>query len=70
MKTGTKALNTDVLKVMQNIVSSHVEHYQSDFDYDIEALKEAPGRRNGQNGFLYGFADHAEPGCCGKKMYL
>lgn len=41
MKTGTKALHTDILKVMQNIVSSHVEHYQSDFELDIEALKEA-----------------------------
>lgn len=45
MKTGTKALNTDVLKVMQNIVSSHVEHYQSDFELDIEAIKEATGKK-------------------------
>ena len=41
MKTGTKALNTDIVKVMQGIVNSHVEHYQSDFELDIEALKEA-----------------------------
>lgn len=45
MKTGTKALHTDILKVMQNIVSSHVEHYQSDFELDIEALKEAAGKK-------------------------
>lgn len=41
MKTGTKALNTDIVKVMQGIVNSHVEHYQSDFELDIEAIKEA-----------------------------
>lgn len=41
MKTGTKTLNTDIVKVMQGIVNSHVEHYQSDFELDIEAIKEA-----------------------------
>ena len=41
MKAGTKALNTDIVKVMQGIVNSHVEHYQSDFELDIEVLKEA-----------------------------
>lgn len=41
MKTGTKAINTDILKVMKMIVDSHLEHYQSDFELDIETLKEA-----------------------------
>lgn len=45
MKTGTKALHTDILKVMQGIVNNHVEHYQSDFELDIEALKEAAGKK-------------------------
>ena len=44
MKAGTKALNTDIVKVMQGIVNSHVEHYQSDFELDIEVLKEAAGK--------------------------
>lgn len=45
MKTGTKALHTDILKVMQGIVNNHVEHYQSDFELDVEALKEAAGKK-------------------------
>lgn len=45
MKTGTKALHTDILKVMQGIVNNHVEHYQSDFELDIEALIEAAGKK-------------------------
>ena len=40
MKTGTKALHTDIVKVMQGIVNSHVEHYQSDFELDITAQKQ------------------------------
>lgn len=45
MKTGTKALHTDILKVMQGIVNNHVEHYHSDFELDIEALKEAAWKK-------------------------
>lgn len=41
MKIGTKALNTDIFRVMKMIVDSHVKHYQSDLEHDITALKEA-----------------------------
>lgn len=41
MKTGTKALKTDILKAMQITADRHVKHYHSDFKHDITALKEA-----------------------------
>lgn len=41
MRTGTKFVNTDILKAMQTIVDGHVKHYQSDFEFDIKTLKEA-----------------------------
>lgn len=41
MRTGTKFMNTDILKAMQTIVDSHVKHYQSDFEYDVQTLREA-----------------------------
>ncbi len=41
MRTGTKFVNTDILKATQTIVDSHVKHYQSDFEYDVQTLREA-----------------------------
>ena len=41
MRKGTKFINTDILKVMKGIVDSHVKHYQSDFVYDVQTIKEA-----------------------------
>lgn len=45
MKTGTKALNTDIVKVMQGTVDRHVGHCQTGFELDVEALKEAAGKK-------------------------
>ncbi len=41
MRKGTKFMNIDILSAMKGIVDTHVKHYQSDFAYDIAALKEA-----------------------------
>lgn len=41
MRKGTKFMNIDILKVMQTIADSYVKHYQSDFDYDVQTLREA-----------------------------
>lgn len=39
MRKGTKFMNIDILSAMKGIVDTHVKHYQSDFAYDIAALK-------------------------------
>ena len=41
MRKGTKFMNIDILSAMKGIVDTHAKHYQSDFAYDIAALKEA-----------------------------
>lgn len=45
MKTGTKALKTDILKAMQIAAGRHAELCQSDFEHDIMVLKEAAVKR-------------------------
>ena len=39
MRKGTKFMNIDILSAMKGIVDTPVKHYQSDFAYDIAALK-------------------------------
>lgn len=34
-------MNIDILNVMQTIVDSRVKHYRSDFEYDVQTLREA-----------------------------
>ncbi|MCX4378499.1 MAG: hypothetical protein OSJ61_20360 [Lachnospiraceae bacterium] len=46
MRTGTKALKTDILKAMQITVGHYAELCQSDFDHDIMVLKEAAVKRH------------------------
>ncbi|CUQ01734.1 Uncharacterised protein [Roseburia hominis] len=33
--------NVDILKSLKAIMQTHTEHFQSDFDIDIETLKQA-----------------------------
>lgn len=40
MRKGTKFMNIDILEAMKGIVDSHVKYYQSDFDYDVQTLRE------------------------------
>lgn len=46
MKTGTKALKTDILKAMQIAAGRHAELCQSDFEHDITVLKRAAVKRH------------------------
>lgn len=45
MKTGTRALKTDILKAMQITAGRYAEFCQSDFEHDIMVLKEAAVKR-------------------------
>lgn len=46
-------LNVDVLETLQKIVEHNTKYYQTDFQYDIEQLKEAAGDRNANKQFFW-----------------
>lgn len=48
MKKNIKLMNVNVLSVMQRIGDAHIEHYRSDLDIDMSALRAVAGTEDGR----------------------
>lgn len=53
LRTNAAFLDVDVLATMKKIMEQNTDFYQTDFQYDIQQLREAMEDRNGYRGFLW-----------------